>query len=113
MLLVSGSVAASSTPGTERPKLFTIAKMHVQHIHIYRRPSDGEERWRHPRALGPWGKEREEESAFTQKPSPFPRMPEVPTRTSGHAYVGPRDLKDAVSMHRRPRTGGLREGRRP
>lgn len=62
-----------------------------------------------PEPGDPGGKEGEE-SAFTQEPSPSPRMPEVPTRTSGHAYVGQGGLKDAVSMHR---TGGLREGKRP
>lgn len=93
---------------TERSTLFTTARMHIQYIHIYRKPSD--RRGGGTPRLGPWGRGRK--CVYTEA-FPLTRMPEVPTRTRGHAYVGQGGLKDAVSMHRRPGTRGLREGKDP
>lgn len=64
-------------------------------------------------SLGTLGKGRRRRKCVYTEAFLFTRMPEVPTRTSGHAYVGQGGLGDAVSMHRRPRTGGLREGKDP
>lgn len=70
------------TPGTERSTLFTTARMHIQYIHIYRKPSDRRGGGT-PLSLGPWGKGKKKVRLHRSLPRSLAclRYPRVPVDT--------------------------------